>query len=362
MQSHSYEFANRLWVDLFVVRGSLRRTARNLALFSATPWLLGAVVAIFADRARVYLSTPAFYVGAIGIFLTTCGLAYASNHQYAIYERYLACFSLSTEERQAAVHDALARHSRLFLHLRAAVIIFVTCTVFVTLGFEYWSQVEAYSRALGTKLPRFEAFARYGWYDPQVARHGALIVIVFGFFIALPLGTAGSMILRLPLFLWRLSGSKPVLPPALVKIHFAPAASFYMRVSVLWLLGVFLFLYFFGLNKDWLSLGFVAVVFALAVVNFILPQIAYARVVSAAEDQFLELLGKHLAQSTPVTLAGRGLSSDFVQAINGVDSFMSLLKHEHWVYPIHHTYIVVGSFVASSVFTLERLGSLVKVL
>jgi len=352
MHALPYRFANILWVDYLVQGSSLGRAVFRLALFSISPWLIGLVIASHADRTLAYLTTPAFYLGTIGILLTTSTIAYGSNKQYSMYERFLECFDLSENARLDVIREALARHSNLRLHLRAAAIIFCICAFFVATGFFWWSELEPFSRVIGTTLPRFEAFSQYGWYDESIAGHGALCVLVFSVFISLPLGTSGSIIIRLPLFLWRTSAYKPLLPPALIKMHFSLITSFYARVSFLWLMGVVLTVYFFGINKDWLSYGIVGMLFLFGLVNFAIPQIAYARVVDASEDLFIELLSKRILNSIPdrgAIMGDEERSDRVLHSLSGMDPLIGLLTQEHWVYPLHQTYIIIGAYVLSLV-------------
>ena len=136
----------------------------------------------------------------------------------------------------------------------------------------------------------------------------------------------------------------------LIKTHFAPVTSFYATISLLWLLGVVLFAYFLGMNKDWLSISIVATFFALGVVNFVLPQIVYIRVVSASKDLFLGHLSERILRGNVERGADEqeeGLSDQFFRNISGMESLLPLLKHDQWVYPLHQTYIVVGAYLLS---------------
>jgi hypothetical protein len=225
-----------------------------------------------------------------------------------------------------------------------------------SLRFWGWSRIEPVSNYLGTNLPRFKALGHYGWYDSSILNHGLLIVLVFVLFIALPLGTSGSIMMRLPMFIWKTSCEKPLYPPSLIKLYFGPATTFYAAVSILWFIGVFLFLYFFGLNADWLSILIVLLVFLMGVFNFAVPQLAYIRVVSSSEDMFMESIANHFSyaqfsdSSTDGIISGssnRTLATKMIDNSN-IQPLIHLLKHDDWVYPVHQTYIVVGLYLVSS--------------
>ncbi len=353
MRSASYRFANILWIDHLVDQRSFRKSAVRLVIFATIPWLSGLLIALSGGYESQYLITPAFYVGSAGILLASSVLAYGSARQYSMYERFLSCFDVNDESRQASIREALARHSNFYHHMRASLIVFCICGLAAAAGSFFWSSVSPVSRFFGTYLPRFEAFYSYGWYEDAIRVHGFFIIMIFSLFISFPLGTSASIILRLPTFLWKASSQTPLLPPSFIKMHFNPVATFYATVSIFWLAGVVLMLFFLGQNKDWPSLIVVIFTFLLGIINFTLPQIAYARVVSASEERFLGALSKRFRnRMEESTIRDDREPRDIENMPLGVENFaaaMSLLKHDRWVYPIHQTYFVVGAYLFSAV-------------
>lgn len=348
MTAEAYRFANHLWVDDVFVGKQLKTTIGKIAIFSVVPWLFGFIIAWLGDLQIKYLSTPAFYVGSIGIFLTTATLVYGSTQQYKMYDRILSCFDLDTEKQLFYIRDDLERHSRFLEHARSALIIVLICEALLVSGLFFWDFIKPAAEAIGTSLPRFLYFQKYGWYIYEYRWFSFIIISTFLIFISVPLGTSASIILRFPIFLWKISGEMPKLPPSLIKVHFSPAASLYTVISVLWLCGASLIFYFFKPNNDWLSFLITFFIFLMGLVSFITPQVAYVRTVGASEDKFLGMLSEQFDKN----IIDRLLYPDKYTATEHDNSdnlilLFELTKHDDWVYPLHQTYTVVGFYLIS---------------
>lgn len=366
----AYRFANAIWVEEAIGKSLTFKSLSKAALFSITPWLVGLVISSTIGRASAYLATPSFYVGSAGIFLTTVGLVFGSSRQYSIYDRLLSAFEINPTKRRGHVLSALGRHSNFWHHVRAAAIIFAAGLAATIASVFFWDHVQDYALGIGTYLPRLKALELHGWYDENVRWTTVSILLVFLAFISATLGTSASIILRMPLFLWRVSDEPPRLPPALIKLHFTPAATFYSVTSLLWLGGVGLLLYFFGLNGDWASYGVVLIAFLFGMLNLAIPQVAYLRTVAASEERYLEILSARFGPHADEQGEGAGtlpwVTDDRADDVS-TGSLIHLIKHNGWVYPVHETYAVMGSYAVSlagtvvgwdrlTAFLAERFG------
>lgn len=353
MNTSAYRAANTIWVDHILDRNSRSKSIICLLSVSLMPWLLGFLISLWIGKMQQYLHTPIFYVASFGIFLTIGSLGFGSFSQYKMYDRILACFVVSESERRGSIISALERHSNFYNHIRASVIIFIFSVTVAALGCFFWNEINFISAEFGTILPRFQAFEKYDWYDETISAEFFAIQVIFLLFISPPLGTAASIMLRFPTFLWEISKKTPRYPPNLIKAYFAPAATFYAYVSVLWLLGVFLIYYFLGQNMDLFSDIGVAFAFLIGVINFYLPQVAYVRVVSASEQQLLDIISNFFnAESSD----NRGNNNVMIQA-NSEESqrilaLVNLMTHNEWVYPMHQTYAVVGIYLISLITSI----------
>src|SRR5208283_1196201 len=110
MHVRSYKFANVLWSDYLYNNKSLTKTALNVIILSSIPWVIGIFIAADVGRGSLYLRTPIFYIGSIGIMITTFTLIYGSFQHFTIYEHILECFILTNDERQEIVHNVLDRY------------------------------------------------------------------------------------------------------------------------------------------------------------------------------------------------------------------------------------------------------------
>ena len=289
-----YQFANLLWTDKLRSSTSGWITGFNVAAYSLAPWLLGAVIAEQAGRLTNYLNTPIFYVGSLGIALTLGALMYGSKKHLSVYRDILECFDLSDDERKGVIHDILDRYYNSRRHLLAAAIVFSVGVAIAVLGFWYWEHIRIISDVMYTSLPRFTVFRIYGWYDKEIASYSLAIVVLYAMFIALPLGTSTSVMIRMPISLWKISKLRPLLPPLMVKSYFSDITSLYTRISISWLFGAFMMFYFFGLNDDVISYAIAFIFFILGVFTFFIPQVVYVKVVSGSEDRYFETIRSRL--------------------------------------------------------------------
>lgn len=350
----AYRFANTIWIEKVVGSSVNAKSIIKAILFSIIPWMIGLLISITNSSSDRYIATPTFYVGSIGIFTTSIGLVFGASHQYEMYDRLLASLEIDRAKRLEHVRSALSRHSSFWQHMRAAAIIFAiglsssVCAIF------YWEVIGGFSHDVGTYLPRFRALAAHGWYDPGTKVQIFLILSVFLIFISATLGTSASIMLRMPVFLWRASSERPKLPPAIIKLHFAPAATVYAVTSLLWLCGVGFMFYFFGMNRDWASYAFVIGVFILGIVNLSIPQIAYLRTIERSEERYWEIVSARFGATEDVE---GGDSEHLALPVTGrpedvsTSTLVQLIKYEEWVYPVHQTYAVIGSYAASIVGT-----------
>ena len=353
---HAYRFANKIWVDALVYPNNIYKSTRNIVFYSISPWAISIVICYFNGNVGRFLTTPAFYWGSLGILVTTTFLAYGSFKHYEVYEKLLRCFVVSESESRDIITDAIGRYSNYPQHIRAIALTFCGSVIFGALGFVL-NIVDLQYRVFSPVLFEYDTLRYYGWYRHDLIAQGFSIYLIFCLFVSIPLGTATSIVLRLQKFLWEVSKLQPKLPPALIKLHFSSAASYYTVISISWLFGVYLiYLFFDGFST---ASGVVVVVFLflLGIINFSVPQIAYVRVISSAENEFLNLLSDNFN----VTLNSLSIVEDineqrynFRTLQNSHDLLVvQMLKHDDWVYPVHQTYIVIG------IYMLSALGSLI---
>jgi hypothetical protein len=344
-----YHFANRLWIEHLLPQKSPTYIMGSILLLSSLPWIVGLCIAAYIGRLQNFLQTPAFYLGSVGIFVTLATLLYGSKKQYSMYERFLTCFDLDEEARREKIMDALARHSSFPKQLRASAIIFFLCALTAASGFLAWPNLQPLSNLFATRMPIFDALASHGWYDKPVAAYSFTIVLLFALFISATLGTSASIMIRLPRFLLEVASRKPVLPPNLIKNHFSPVTSFYTTVSILWLVCCALVAYFIGANDDILSRSIPGILIVAGLINFILPQFMYMRVISKSEDIFLNLISKWLLQRGPEVMSDTAPDPSRLKELADIEAMLSFVQHDDWVYPLHQTYSVIGTAVLSLV-------------
>jgi len=353
-KTDAYRFANIIWVEQVIGSGLTIRSFARIMIFSITPWSVGFLISLISGSYLEYLRTPLFYIGSVGIFLTTTGLVFGASQQYGMYDRLVSLYEMDPDQRRNHVVSALTRHSRFWHHMRATAIIFLAGFLSSVSAIYFWDHIGPASSALDTLIPRFRVLESHGWYAESLRHYTFSILIVFLVFISLVLGTSASIMLKLPLFLWGVSGEKPILPPAVIKTHFRPAATFYAVISLLWLAGGAAVFYLFGMNDDWLSYLCVFGTFVVGIVNLSIPQIAYLRTISASEERYIEIVSaRFLADIGVKHGAEKDLAITFGAGPQDITTgtVLQLMKCDAWVYPVHQTYVVAGTYIASLIGT-----------
>src|SRR5687767_5670475 len=118
-------FANLIWLDYLASWRNPRVAIVKFSIVSLVPYTLGIIVAYLHGLQNIYLTTPGFLIGSLGILITLTFISYGSYTQYQMFERLMRCFSLTPKQRQEYTLDVVARHSNFRQHLRATIIIVV---------------------------------------------------------------------------------------------------------------------------------------------------------------------------------------------------------------------------------------------
>lgn len=326
-----------------------------MILFALGPILIGFALSFVFGFSIPFVKNRAIYYGACGIYLTTATIWYGSIHQYKIYDRFLACFQLREEEKQAVLLDTLLRNSDTLRQLRSVFTVFVVAATVAFVGF-WHNEID---RALGlgpiAGLFCFQDFKKAQWYRPEYRSIAFAITMLFAMWASIPLGTAYRLMLRMPGILIRCSKKGSTLFPRLIKLHFGPLTSFYTRICFFWSLGVILLVLLFRGNNNWFFLVAIGFLTILGIVNFGVPQFIYGRVAGEAGDYWLERAGQELGQlSTRKELEQKGPGNTLPPGgILNVDNYF--FTHDRWVYPINETYFVAAAQLASLVIGLLAL-------
>lgn len=356
-----YQFANQIWTEIFISDSSYLNTLIRMAVYASIPWLFGFFYSYYYDIHGIYLETPAFYYGFIGILATTIGVTIGARIQYGIYDEITKCFIRDPKDQIDYIKLCLEQNSRFREHLYTSFATFIVMFGITAFSFLHWDIIEPISSFIGTQLPRFESFNTYGWYNDAKAFHGFLIVFVFSIFISASLGTATPLIIRMPIFLYHLTKRQPQLPPKLIKIHFSRVSKFFVTISLLWSFGVLLIYGFAIQNDDWLTTLIIIVYAALGVINFLVPQLTYLHSVRKSEVSILSAMSTYF-EASPFSDSIEKMRDGQISGLQHLpekESLLTLMQHDRVVYPLHQAYLVVIVYLVS-VIGLE--GKIVEAL
>jgi hypothetical protein len=349
---NSYRFANRLWVDSLYENKTPLQVGLYVVLIAIAPWFSCFLISYASGEHTRFVSTPVFYVGSAGIFLTTGALMYGSYRYVFVYMNILKCFELTYDDQRTILKDVLGRYAYFYHHLRAAIICFLFGIIIAIGSTVIWKHINTFVPFFGTGLPRLAAFSDNGWYRDELLHITLAIKAIYVFSIALPLGTAMSVIVRLPLFFYSIWGLPVKLPPKLIKTHYTNATVFYSIISLFWITGTIGFVYLFGNGGDYASASIVFSLIALGIVTFLAPQISYMKAVSDSEKKYLSELADLFVEIGSISTISNNSAkeaNDSKILTDRAGMISDLLLHDSWVYPYHQTMVVVGTYVLSSI-------------
>jgi hypothetical protein len=357
MSALAYRPNNRLWVE--VVFGTNRRAAhRKIVVFALLPFLIGCVISFRIGFLHAYLTNLAVYYAVLGIYLTVFSIWDLGERQYNVYDRFLTCFDLDARERMSLIKGTLSSYSNTKRQVRSAAVILLLATAIIMVGF--WSkEIDAlFPRWPWAHLFRFADFREAGWYESPNRFIALLLTWLFALWACLPLATAHRIMKKMPQVL-KLCAEKPItILPRLIKGHFAPLTAFYTRVTILWSLGVLLFLLLFRANHNWLFWICSVFLIGKGIRIFVAPQRVYSRVSTRAANCWLD----------KVTEKCRELIAPKQQSPIASGSLLNMsgyfFSYDHWVYPIQETYaVLVAQLISLSGFSkiaVEMLHRYVK--
>lgn len=344
-----FRFGNRIWLDKIASWRNPRRALVVIVALSLAPLLLGMLVSYLHGRFFLFATTTGFWIGSLGLLITLVIISYGSYSQYQIYDRLFRCFDMTATERVELVLDAVERHSNFWQHFKASAAI-------VAIGFAMlWASTSpTVYHSLpwlesAASFPRLSAFLENGWYEPENTKTFIWVCVIFILIMAPALGTSASIIIRMPKLLWEISKRRPIMPPSLVKIHFARAAQFYAVVSFSWLIGFGLMFLLFRENSDPVSILLLAIVFVAGAINFIFPQIAYIRSVHKSEDECLGYLSQVFSASNQAGKSGFSINHINDETKDDSELILQMTQHDDWVYPLHQTYVITAFYAISFV-------------
>ena len=347
----------RTWVDILFekIKLPLPITATMIGL---VPFLGGLLISSTIGFEIEYLQTIPIYIGAFGIAWVLGVIRYASRSVHRVYEELRPCFLVTDREYSSVIKTWFERMRSHRGNFWAAG--FLTLLAWVVVYFSFF-QSDLIQRINLTSLRPY-IFPQY-WYTSQNLPIKALIIAYWGVYVALPLATAGRILVYNFLFLLSLR-HWPVIPiPSVVRMRLQVTNNLYILVSMTWFVGVALFGFVLFDVLDILSLVFLSILSLFGTLTFLTPQLIYRLylvhsqklasqwILSCFYDRLHIQLEERRLNIIPTKLGSEvaGLESlkDFVEASK---------KSDTWVYdPSDFVFLIIGQIVSFGSVYLENL-------
>jgi hypothetical protein len=283
----------KAWFD-YIFNFSPFSVPLTSAIIGILIYLIGLGLASVINFEEEYIKTPAIYVGCFGISWVLGVLRQASCSVHGAYEELRPCFLIEDEEYKKKITLWFNRICNNFGNFVYSLLFFILATIIVYIG-AFRPDI---TRNLNIRSLRPEYFFPDFWFTQPNLSIKAAIILYFGFFIALPLGTSFRlMVLNLQLLLDL--RNLPVIPTAtIIRSRLRNVTNLYMFVSGSWFVGVSLFGVILFRTIDVFSGVCLGALSLLGTMVFLTPQIIFGNYLAKSYrltcDWSLQALNKRL--------------------------------------------------------------------
>jgi hypothetical protein len=256
--------------------------------FALLPWTLGLAATAVVGNAGLYLRTPAFYLGVVGVALVMWSMT-RGIERLCTNLKELEAATVDVPRYYATVDDALRRAAD--RRSTAAVV----CAFLLVLLSVIVVAVHSWSTPGPVKTDRVVSFFPEGWRAPDVRVLAGVVSGLFALWIAAVLGTGLELLVRNVLFVRRLRRVEFVAFPAVLRMKLHPFVYTYLFISLTWTLGVGLWAFFFVGQYSAIRTVALAVLFALGVLTFAAPYAALRTILDRSHDTMSLRLSSRVA-------------------------------------------------------------------
>ena len=267
------------WLDKIYDRSPLNTFFTSFSL-CAVIYFGGLMMAYAINFQWNYVQSVPIYLGITGILLVIVFVRYGSRQIHTAYEQLRPCFLITDSQYNYILIRWYQRLSNNLGHwvIGLLIVIFFWAAIFC----QFFDQELLLRLHIKSFSPEF--FKTENWYTPGGKSMKTAILFYYAFFVGLPLGTAGR-ILILNFFMLFDFKNLPVIPlPHLLRGRLRKTASFYITISITWFVGVALFGVLFFTDIDFFSTALLLVLSLLGIITFITPQVIYRILIDNSES------------------------------------------------------------------------------
>lgn len=257
-----------LWVDIVFEKIGLHPLA-SATILGLIAFFTGLLISFTISFEKEYLTTFPVYIGTFGIIWVLAILNHSSTTFHEAYEELRPCFLITDKEYSQLV----SKWFKIFSSHKGNLI-----AIFFLSLFAIWAVsitlYNPYFLATINSNSLKEIFPLY-WYLPENKLTKAIIVSIWGIFVAFPLGTAGRLLFYNFFFLLQLR-KLPVIPiPSTIKTRLQKINDLYIFIASTWFVGVGLFGILLFDKLDLLSIVYLGILSTFGTLTFLTPQFVY---------------------------------------------------------------------------------------
>lgn len=257
------------WIDELFEKTRLPSPLPGL-IFACFVYLIGLLLSSFTGFTEIYVSSPPIYLGVFGIAWVSVIIRYSSIKIHSAYEDIRPCFLVSDQEYLSLItkwFNKLISHKANFRFS-----ILLTIIAWTAVYFSFFQNDFIFITKIQSLRP---SLFLEGWYFEENRTMKAIIIALYGVFIAFPLGTAIRMLFINMLFVLDLR-KLPVIPlPNTIRFRLNKITNLYITITLSWFLGVALFGILLFHELDPFSIVVILVLSSLGLFTFLFPQIIY---------------------------------------------------------------------------------------
>lgn len=347
------------WLDPLYDRMPSSSTVFKSVLLGVACYLIGLGFSALIDFEAVYMNTLPIYLGVWGIAWTAGFLRYASRRVHDCYAELRPCFLIPDEEYRALIFKWIQRIWSRPANLTIALVLFALGALATIASFYEWAPLTHFPY----RSIRPSIFGE-GWFNRVHTGTKALIILFYGFVVALLLGPASRVLVINFWFLVDLR-TLPVIPAAeIIRSRLRGVTNLYLAISFSWFVGVGLFGIVFYKELDLLSLAFLSILSLLGTGTFLTPQFIFRRYLASSYrftcDVALEGLHRELGVALDEGWRSRATSRVPTRALRspeGIESVInSTARPGGLVYDAGDFLVLIfGQLVTVSVIVLQPL-------
>jgi hypothetical protein len=353
----------KLWVDILFEKFKKVKVGFPIPaiIFGLIAYSVGLLISMTISFQKEYIATFPIYIGTFGIMWVTAILSYGSRKFHTVYEELRPCFLINDDDYSELIKKWFTNFSHKRRNFLGILILSFIAFVFVYITLyrpEFFGLIN--SNSLREVFPPT-------WYQNENRFGKAIILSVWGIFVAYPMGTATRLIILNFFFLLKLRNLHVIPIPSMVKARLHTNNNLYIFISSTWFVGVGLFGILLFDKLDLISVLFLALFSLFGTFTFLTPQLIYRRFLAQSQKVVSHWVLYSFYNSLNIELIEKPMTKIPIEhganltKMDDLKEFIEVSKtSDAWVYdPTDFIFLLLGQVVSfGSVFFIDIIKNI----